>query len=275
MAIRLFRFDDLRVRSFTHAGQSYFAVKEIGAALQYKDGSQAARLHVDAEYLTTMAKIHQSEVTANLTGPVVFTPPTETHLLNLEKANNARELWVSEPGLYQLALSSKKAEAIRFKKWCFEELLPTLRQKGSFTVKSNQMALFNETDLHEAVVRFIRSQYPGTLIVAGLGELQCTDALRISSWAKGYTAGQPDISLPYRSGKYCGLALELKTPAYHREPAPKQKTFLSALDEAGWDTMVSSNYDECIMKVVRFMDKVLAARKRKRAKSASSETSSL
>ena len=275
MAVKLFQFDELRVRSFTHGGQSYFAVKEIGTALHYKDGSQAARLHVDAEYLTTMAKIHQSETTANLTGPVETTGPTEMHLLNLEKANSARELWVSEPGLYQLALSSKKPEAVRFKKWCFEELLPTLRQKGSYTVKSSQMAIFNETDLHEAVVRFIRSQYPNTLIVAGLGELQMTDDLRISSWAKGYTAGQPDISLPYRSGKFCGLALELKTPAYHREPAPKQKKFLAALEEAGWDTLVSSNYDECIMRVVRFMDKVVAARKRRRAKSTSSETGSM
>ena len=169
MAVKLFQFDDLRVRSFTHAGQSYFAVKEIGAALQYKDASQAAKLHVDAEYLTTMAKIRQSEVTANLTGPVETTGPTEMHLLNLEKANSARELWVSEPGLYQLALSSKKAEAVRFKKWCFEELLPTLRQKGSFTVKSSQMAIFNETDLHEAVVRFIRAQYPHTLYRCWIG----------------------------------------------------------------------------------------------------------
>jgi prophage antirepressor-like protein len=275
MAIRLFEFDDLKVRSFTHAGQSYFAVKEIGTALQYKDAIQAAKLHVDPEYLTTMAKLNQSAVTANLTGPVVFTGPTETHLLSLEKANSARELWVSEPGLYQLALSSKKAEAVRFKKWCFEELLPTLKQTGSFTVRSNQMSLLNETDLHEAVVRFIRAQYPHTLIVAGLGELQTTDSLRISSWAKGYTSGQPDICLPYRSGKFCGLALELKTPAYFREPAPKQKTFLAALEEAGWDTLVSSNYDECVVKVLRFLDKVVAARKRKRAKSASSETSTL
>ena len=41
MAVKLFQFDDLRVRSFMHGGQSYFAVKEIGTALQYKDASQA------------------------------------------------------------------------------------------------------------------------------------------------------------------------------------------------------------------------------------------
>ena len=52
MAIQLFTFDDLKVRSTMHGGQPYFAVREIGEAMKYSDISQAAKLHVDPEYLT-------------------------------------------------------------------------------------------------------------------------------------------------------------------------------------------------------------------------------
>ena len=52
MTIQLFKFDDLRVRSTMHGGQSYFAVKEIGEAMRYSDISQFAKHHVDPEYFS-------------------------------------------------------------------------------------------------------------------------------------------------------------------------------------------------------------------------------
>jgi prophage antirepressor-like protein len=272
MAIQLFTFDDLKVRSTMHCGQPYFAVREIGEAMKYSDISQAAKLHVDPDYLTTMAKLHNSEATADLSGPVGFTGPTETHLPGLAGANALRELWVSEPGLYQLAVSSKKPEAKRFKRFVFEEVLPSLRKTGTYSVKNDQMSLLNETDLHESVVRFVRANYPTILMIAGLGETQTTDTLRIACWKKGYCKGQPDLMIPYKSGRFCGLAIELKTPAYYREPAPSQQAFLDNLHRGGWDVMVSSCYDEIIMKIVRYCDKVVA--KRKRTSSASSRAAS-
>jgi hypothetical protein len=140
-------------------------------------------------------------------------------------------------------------------------------------VRNNQMSLLNETDLHESIVKFIRAQYPSILIIAGLGETQTTDAVRIACWRKGYCKGQPDLMLPYKSGRFCGLAIELKTPAYHREPAPAPQAFLDNLNQGGWDVMVSSSYDEIIMKIVRYCDKVVA-KKRRRANSASSQAAS-
>jgi hypothetical protein len=135
------------------------------------------------------------------------------------------------------------------------------------------MSLLNETDLHESIVKFIRGHYPSILIIAGLGETQTTDAIRIACWRKGYCKGQPDLMLPYKSGRFCGLAIELKTPAYNREPAPAQQAFLDNLHQGGWDVMVSNSYDEIIMKIVRYCDKVVA-RKRRRSTSASSHTAS-
>jgi hypothetical protein len=130
---------------------------------------------------------------------------------------------------------------------------------------NNQMQVLNETDLHENIVKFLRVQYPSLLIVPGLGENQTTDALRMACWRKGYCKGQPDIILPYKSGNYCGLAIELKTPAYQKEIGERQQAFLDNLQAAGWDVMVSNCYDEILAKLIRYCDKVMAeARKRGR-----------
>lgn len=39
---------------------------------------------------------------------------------------------INEAGLYQLIFQSRKAEAKRFKRWIFEEVIPTIRKTGSY-----------------------------------------------------------------------------------------------------------------------------------------------
>lgn len=41
---------------------------------------------------------------------------------------------ISEPGLYRLIFQSRKAEAERFKKWVFHEVLPAIRKTGCYGV---------------------------------------------------------------------------------------------------------------------------------------------
>lgn len=41
---------------------------------------------------------------------------------------------LSEPGLYRLIFQSRKPSAERFKRWVFAEVLPALRQTGSYTI---------------------------------------------------------------------------------------------------------------------------------------------
>lgn len=51
----------------------------------------------------------------------------------------------------------------------------------------------NETQLHYKVVDLIRTFYPNTILVAGLGEIQDTEDKRLDSYKKGYMCGQPDL----------------------------------------------------------------------------------
>lgn len=43
-------------------------------------------------------------------------------------------VFISEPGLYALLTRSKKPEAVRFTRWIYEEVLPSLRRTGSYTM---------------------------------------------------------------------------------------------------------------------------------------------
>ena len=43
-------------------------------------------------------------------------------------------LTVSESGLYSLILTSRKAEAKRFKKWVTSEVLPSIRKTGGYSL---------------------------------------------------------------------------------------------------------------------------------------------
>jgi hypothetical protein len=60
------------------------------------------------------------------------------------------------------------------------------------------------------------------IIIPGLGELQTTDEIRIKSWQKGYTAGQPDLILLKHTSEHCGLVIKMKTPKNTRPSSHTQ-----------------------------------------------------
>ena len=129
---------------------------------------------------------------------------------------------------------------MRFRRWVVEEVLPEIMRTGGYA-KHKQLILQNEADLHHKTVDFIRRKFPEALLVAGLGELQDTEAKRIDAWRKGYTKGQVDIMIMNRTAKATGLAIELKTPQRVRSPTPEQELFLEKLRLAKFETLVSND----------------------------------
>ena len=45
-------------------------------------------------------------------------------------------LYVNESGLYKLIMKSKKPIAQKFQEWICEEILPSIRKTGSYTLES-------------------------------------------------------------------------------------------------------------------------------------------
>ena len=98
----------LRVQMDEH-GQPWFNASDVCAVLGYANSRDALADHVDQE---DVAK--RDTLTAG----------------GKQAANH-----INESGLYALILGSTKEQAKRFKRWVTAEVLPTIRQTGSYTAR--------------------------------------------------------------------------------------------------------------------------------------------
>jgi hypothetical protein len=77
----------------------------------------------------------------------------------------------------------------------------------------------SEVQLHNEVVKHLRSHHKGARVSPGLGEIHViTKAGKVvvdrglECWGNGYQKGQPDLITHQRSGNFSGLVLKLKSP---------------------------------------------------------------
>jgi hypothetical protein len=170
------------------------------------------------------------------------------------EGSELRTRWVSEAGLYRLALKSKAKHAEVFQDWVCEEVLPSIRKTGSYTTQlvGRQMSLMNENDLHYKVMDCIRKQFPELLVIPGLGEMQATPQQRSDGWKKGYVGGQPDLLILNRTSQHDGFAIELKTPVRNGRLNDKQAEYLWDLEKLRFKTLVSNDYDTVVIELANY-----------------------
>jgi prophage antirepressor-like protein len=77
---------------------------------------------------------------------------------------------VSEPGLYSLILRSRKPQAKAFKRWITHEVLPSLRQTGSYSIEPAAPAL--PQDYEEALVALLGQVRETKALTAKVAELE-------------------------------------------------------------------------------------------------------
>ena len=224
-------------------GVPYFRAADVTLSLGYADSTQAVRKNVNEKYVRTLTELREEAVGDKLSARQ-FIPEVQV---------GRPPLYISEPGVIELVWHSKKPEALRFREWVLEEVLPEIRKTGTY-VRNAQVSLMCERDLHYKVIDFIRKFFPEAVLVPGLGELQDTESKRSDAWSKGYKAGQPDILLLNRTHKTSGLALELKTPLCQRSPSPQQQAFLESLRKQKYETLLSNSYDDIIVKIIEYRE---------------------
>ena len=219
----------------------WFKGKEVATILGYANTMQAIRTNVaedDRKKLDELRQLPDSSPDHN--------------------AKNA--IYINEPGLYSLVMRSEKPEATAFKKWVMTEVLPSIRKTGQYRIldlpQQQQIKIYNEADLHRKVINFLRNHHPAHLLVPGLGELQDTVQKRSQSYHKGYRGGQPDLLILNNHKTYRGFAIEFKTPKGDGVVSEKQQCFLEALEQNGFKTLVSNDYDEIIVELTQYFQEV-------------------
>ena len=205
----------------------------------YRDTKRAVQDHVSAKY-----KISYRDLLASTGGK------TATVDVSISDLNS---IYLTEAGFYQLIFSSRLPEAVAFREWVFESVLPSIRKTGKYSIDQSRFnpELNNPTGerkLHYKVIKHIKNQYPSVIIIPGLGENQSTSFKRIDSNLKGYISGQPDIILLSKFGTYTDVvSLELKCPEKNIILPDEQLEFHKQLEKVNVFTLVSSNYDEIII----------------------------
>ncbi|CAB3983701.1 Hypothetical predicted protein [Paramuricea clavata] len=231
-----------------------FYGKDVAESLGYADPKKAVRKHV---WLKNKTTIGESTKRDNLSLLLKGHPGKGDDLSLLLKGHPSTVL-IMEQGLYQLLFKSKLPIAEAFQDWVINEVLPSIRKTGQYKVPENnqicgnQMMLKNETDLHYAVVKYIRKYHPEAQIIPGLGEYQKTSGLRCDAWKKGYKGGQPDIVLMNACNGFHGYVLELKTPKSNGVLRENQRLLLKSLNDGGYQTLISDDYTEIILDLAEY-----------------------
>jgi prophage antirepressor-like protein len=228
---KLFRNNKLNVsvRTVGRGEEVLFYAKDVAESLGYVNTRDAIKKHVWEDDKRTLGEIQ---------GGRAGRPPC---------GSQPNTVLITEQGLYQLIFGSELSIAKEFRVWVFKDVLPSIRKTGSYSLpdrrslRHNQMILINETDLHYAVVSYIRDNHPEAVIVPGLGEYQDTSAKRCDAWKKGYRRGQPDLIIENPMGRYKGFAIELKTPKGIGVTSESQINWLIKLRHLGYMTMISDD----------------------------------
>lgn len=112
----LYEFESQSVRVVADdTGAPWFNAKDVCNVLGFGNARQALDSHVDAEDVQKLD--------------------------TLTPGGRQRQNHINESGLYALILGSTKPEAKRFKRWVTTEVLPAIRQTGSYTAANTVAAL--------------------------------------------------------------------------------------------------------------------------------------
>ena len=238
---KVFHYNESKINVVKCNDDIWFKGRDIANALGYENPGKVIRIHVDSDDKMPIDKL----LTVSKGGSN-SDPPSE---INYQRST----IYVNESELYTLIFTSKLESAKIFMKWVTNELLPSIRQTGSYVMpidvghKFNNVLTFrieNETDLH--VVSFLKKRFPHSIFVASLGENQDTSIKRIDSFNKGYIKGMPDLIINNLHKYYTGFAIEFKTPKGYGTLSNEQSSILSHYQLNGFKTLVSNDYDRIV-----------------------------
>lgn len=115
-------FENKKVEVFEFKGQVLFNPHHVGDCLDIK--STTVRDALSKMNNKKKIIITNSDVVSN----------------DFRKLNNRGEAFITESGVYDLIFRSKKIEALRFKDWVTDEVLPSIRRTGGYISANENMS---------------------------------------------------------------------------------------------------------------------------------------
>ena len=101
------------VRAMLIDGEPWFVGKDVASALEYKNPRDALKKHVPDKYKKDGVAIRDSI------------------------GREQKPVLINEAGMYKLVMRSKLESAEKFSDWVCEDVLPTIRKTGSYSVQDD------------------------------------------------------------------------------------------------------------------------------------------
>lgn len=133
------------------------------------------------------------------------------HKMYLRSSGQQRELtFINEPNLYRVIFRSNKKEAIDFQNWVFNEVLPTIRKTGSYSLTINteqQQAIkqavnersYRTGEHHQAIYTKFYQQFK----VPRYQDLPVSEFDEVIKWLGGVTKARKDMIEVNRTNLIC------------------------------------------------------------------------
>lgn len=117
-AIKLFENPLFKVRVIMRLGDPWFVAKDVATCIEHKDVSTMCKLCRDKDKVVESASNFDSA--------------------DLAETGNARITLISESGLYRILAKCNLPKCEPFESWVFDEVLPSIRKTGSYSVNQTQ-----------------------------------------------------------------------------------------------------------------------------------------
>ena len=122
-SLQLFQNTDWRVRAIMRDGDPWFVASDVCKCLELKDDAGTICRELDEQDKVTLSR---EEFTGDvLNRGIIYSVDARVQSL----------VFVSESGMYDLVIMSRKPEAKAFKRWITHEVIPSIRKTGSYSVK--------------------------------------------------------------------------------------------------------------------------------------------
>lgn len=117
-SLQLFQNAGFKIRVIMRLGEPWFVAKDVATCIEHSDTSSMCKLCRDKDKVVASARDFDSD--------------------DLSESGNSRITLISESGLYRILAKCNLPKCEPFESWVFDEVLPSIRKTGSYSVNQQQ-----------------------------------------------------------------------------------------------------------------------------------------
>ena len=122
-SMQLFQNAGFKIRVIMRAGDPWFVAKDVAACIEHSDTSAMCKLCRDKDKVVVRA----NDLTSD----------------DLSDVKNREYTLISESGLYRILAKCNLPKCEPFESWVFDEVLPSIRKTGSYSVNQTQPTIYD------------------------------------------------------------------------------------------------------------------------------------